>query len=252
MAFDEAHGEVVLFGGNRVLFGRDDEWDTLFADTWVLRGDTWQRRNVPGPSSRAEAAMAWDPRRRRIVLFGGYVRNPEGRTRLADTWEWDGKSWRQVASDGPAARNGAALAYDEERGRIVLSGGPPAFVPAETWEWDGTSWREMPPPHPSSRFNPVMIYHAKIHALVRFGGWTGKERTADTWIRDHAGWRELVVDGPSPRNHSALAYDARRGRAILFGGHDGDRVFGDTWEFDGTSWQQVGTTKPKLRVQNGH
>ena len=73
MTFDGTRGEIVLFGGNRVLFGRDDEWDTLLGDTWVLRDGGWHRRDGHGPAPRAEAAMAYDRRRGRVVLFGGYV-----------------------------------------------------------------------------------------------------------------------------------------------------------------------------------
>ena len=235
-----------------MLFGRDDEWDTLLGDTWVLRDGGWHRRDVRGPAPRAEAAMAYDRRRGRVVLFGGYVRTPDGRTRLGDTWEWDGERWEEKVASGPPPRNGGALAFDERRGRLVLSGGPPAFVTPETWEWDGRAWRAFPPPHPSARFNPVMVSHDGIGALVRFGGWTGTERAADTWLLTGDGWHELTIPGPPPRNHSGMAYDARRQRIVLFGGHDGDRVFGDTWEFDGRQWVQVKRTPPQMRVDNGH
>jgi galactose oxidase-like protein len=253
MAFDEARGETVLFGGNRVLFGAGtEEPGPLLDDTWILRGNRWQRVTTPGPSARAEAAMAHDRRRRRTVLFGGYSMTIEGRVRLGDTWEWDGKRWQMLTADGPQPRNGAALAFDEMRGKVVLSGGPPAFVEPETWEWNGQSWRKSPERSPPGRYNPVMVYHAGLKALVRFGGWTGKVRSSDTWIRRGIEWHEFRGRGPSPRNHSAMAYDALRGRAVLFGGHDGEFVFGDTWEFDGKTWRQVGRAVPQRRVDNKH
>jgi hypothetical protein len=253
MAFDEVRGEIVLFGGNRVLFGAtNNDAATFLDDTWVMRGNSWIRRSVRGPSARAEAAMTYDRRRRRTVLFGGYSRTPGGRVRYGDTWEWDGDRWQMIAADGPAARNGAALAFDDVQGAVVLSGGPPAFVGPETWEWDGHSWRQSPEQPPPGRFNPAMAYHAGLEALLRFGGWTGKARAADTWIRARGQWHEVRGRSPSPRNHSGLAYDAFRGRAVLFGGHDGDFVFGDTWEFDGQAWQQVSRTTPQRRVANNH
>ena len=252
MVFDGARGEIVLFGGNRVLFGPDDEWNTLLGDTWVLRGNRWEQRHVRGPGARAEAAIAYDGRRERVVLFGGYVRTPTGRTRLGDTWEWDGDRWQQVASSGPEPRNGAALAFDARRGTIVLSGGPPAFVAPDAWEWDGRSWRVAAPPHPAPRFNPVMTWHARMGAVLRFGGWTGAVRAADTWVRADAGWQPVHAEGPPARNHAAMAYDVRRGRAVLFGGHDGELVFGDTWEFDGSRWHRMAETPPQPRVRNHH
>jgi hypothetical protein len=253
MAFDETRGEALLFGGNRVLFGTGaPDPNTLLDDTWTLRGSTWRRSSASGPSARAEAAMAYDRRRRRTVLFGGYSIASAGRVRLGDTWEWNGERWYLVATAGPKARNGASLAFDETRGIIVLSGGPPAFVERETWEWNGASWKRSPEPSPPGRFNPVMVYHAGMKALLRFGGWTGKVRAADTWLRTDGAWHEVGGPGPSPRNHAAMAYDSAKRRAVLFGGHDGDFVFGDTWEFDGTAWRQVAGAAPQKRVNNGH
>jgi hypothetical protein len=253
MAFDETRGEIVLFGGNRVLFGpATNDGATFLDDTWVLRGNRWVRQSARGPSARAEAAMAYDPRRRRSVLFGGYSSTVDGRVRFGDTWEWDGERWQLVATEGPAPRNGAALAFDETRGRLVLSGGPPALVGPESWEWDGQSWRQSPEQPPPGRFNPVMTYHGGLKALLRFGGWTGNVRAGDTWIGRRGEWREARGPSPSPRNHAAMAYDSHRSRAVLFGGHDGDFVFGDTWEFDGKAWLQVGRAVPERRVENNH
>ena len=253
MAYDVARGETVLFGGNRVLFGPGAPSPATFlGDTWVLRRDTWSRRDVPGPAPRAEAAMAYDPSRGRIVLFGGYAQTSGGRIRYGDTWEWDGRRWSLMATSGPAPRNGTALAYDENAGVVVLSGGPPAFVGVDTWEWNGTAWRQRVEPSPPARFNPVMVFHRQLNGLLRFGGWTGTARASDTWIRVKGGWREVQSPGPGARNHAAMAYDAGRGRAVLFGGHDGERVFGDTWEFDGTRWSEVKSIPPEPRLNNGH
>ncbi|MGD9902239.1 MAG: kelch repeat-containing protein [Vicinamibacterales bacterium] len=252
MAYDSARGQIILFGGNRVLFGAGDEWQTVLGDTWVFDGERWQRRDAPGPAPRAEAAIAYDPRRDRIVLFGGYGRAADGRVRYGDTWEWDGREWRQVASDGPPPRNGGALAYDERRQVTALSGGPPSLVDPQTWEWDGAAWRAAAGPPPSARFNPVMTYHAGLGGLLRFGGWTGTARDSDTWVRDGGTWRQLTRSGPAARNHAAMAYDTARGVALLFGGHDGTAVFGDTWEFDGQDWRAVASTPPRRRVDNGH
>jgi hypothetical protein len=252
LAYDGARDETVLFGGNRVLFGSGTPDSAGFLDdTWVLRGSVWLRRDVTGPSARAEAATAYDSSRQRIVLFGGYAQTGSGRTRYGDTWEWDGMRWSLMATTGPAPRNGAALAYDDKSGVIVLSGGPPALVGADAWEWDGRSWRRRTD-SPPARFNPSLVYHGRLQALLRFGGWTGTARTADTWLGVDGHWQQLQVPGPPARNHAAMAYDAERGRAVLFGGHDGERVFGDTWEFGANRWIETRSAVPQRRIDNGH
>jgi hypothetical protein len=253
LAFDRRRGEVVVFGGNRVLFGKPGEIATLLADTWVWRDGWWSRRDLMGPSARAEAAMAYDSARGRVVLFGGYERSTDGNVRLGDTWEWDGRRWSLVATSGPAARSGAAMAYDDRRRRMVLFGGrtPPALS-GETWEWDGSAWARVADGGAEPRFNPVMAFDTLAGEVVRFGGWTGHERTADTSIFRAPRWHQLAIAGPSPRNHAAMAYDAGRRRVVLFGGHDGDNVFGDVWEWDGSRWTLADDVPSRPRVENDH
>lgn len=250
MAYHARCHEVVLFGGNRVLFGKDGEIDTFLEDTWTFQGARWTRRSAPGPEPRAEAAMAYDRDRGRIVLFGGYRRSQAGDVRLGDTWEWDGASWARVATEGPSPRNGAALAYDERRRRTVLFGGRGASN--ETWEWDGAVWKQLPASDAPGRFNPAMAYDVSLGSVVRFGGWTGDARSDDTWKLDASRWSLLKRPGPEARNHSSMAYDRVRHVAVLFGGHDGDDVFGDTWEWGADTWRRVGVATPQKRVVNGH
>jgi hypothetical protein len=252
-AFDRARGEAVLFGGNRVLFGREGDLDTMLADTWVWRQGQWSRRDTGGPPARSEPVMAYDSRRQRVVLFGGYQRSPHGSVRLGDTWEWDGSRWARRAVDGPEARSSAALAYDSLRGRMVLFGGrAQTALSGETWEWDGATWARVSEGDADPRFNPVMAFDEAAGMVVRFGGWTGNVRTDDTWVFRAPRWRRLAVTGPSSRNHSAMAYDSRRRRTVLFGGHDGENVFGDTWEWDGRRWTLQAGVPPRRRADNGH
>ena len=250
VAYDERRHEAVLFGGNRVLFGKGDESDTFLADTWRFKDGRWTSAAAKGPSPRAEASMAYDRDRGRIVLFGGYRRTAGVTKRLGDTWEWNGEQWSEVAMDGPAPRNSAAITYDELRRRIVLFGGPGPSN--ETWEWDGGRWTSVNAGAVPGRFNPVMTFDINRGTVVRFGGWTGKERVGDTWALGDRGWVLLNISGPPARNHAAIAYDRSRRRAVLFGGHDGENVFGDTWEWDGAVWTRVAFVVAEKRVDNGH
>jgi len=249
-AYDERNHEAILFGGNRVLFGTGQEKDSFLADTWLLRKDRWIRINAAGPDERAEAAIAYDRDRGRIVLFGGYRRMGEKTQRLGDTWEWNGNRWLKMAVTGPAPRNGAAMAYDQRRHRVVLFGGPGPSN--EMWEWDGHQWTRLQAGDVPGRFNPAMAYDGARHEVVRFGGWTGSTRANDTWVLRSGRWVLLEVAGPPARNHSAIVYDSDRDRVVLFGGHDGDNVFGDTWEWDGVRWTMVASVSPKKFVDNGH
>jgi len=249
-AYDELKHEAILFGGNRVLFGKGGEENSFLGDTWRFRNHRWNEILTPGPGARAEAAIAYDRRRERIVLFGGYRRIGEETQRFGDTWEWNGERWMKMASTGPSPRNSAAMTYDEERGRVVLFGG--SGPSNETWEWDGQRWTPLRAGDVPGRFNPVMVYDAARHEVVRFGGWTGKVRASDTLLLRSGQWVPLNVAGPPARNHSAMVYDRQRNAAVLYGGHDGDNVFGDTWEWDGTTWTMKASVPSEKFVDNGH
>jgi hypothetical protein len=50
-------------------------------------------------SARQRAAVATGTRRKRLVLFGGWARDPGA---LADLWEWNGRRWERIGP-GPQA-----------------------------------------------------------------------------------------------------------------------------------------------------
>jgi hypothetical protein len=91
---------VILFGG-----WLDDE-------TWQWDGSAWSQLAVSGtrPPVRYETAMA--TLGDKIVMFGGRT-TPEGQTRLADTWEWDGAAWKERKVTGPSPRSDHCMATVE-------------------------------------------------------------------------------------------------------------------------------------------
>ena len=99
MAFDAVRNEVVLFGG-RDMSGPSNE-------TWVFTSDKRWTAACSGPcmapSARSEHAMAFDPARGVIVLFGGKA--ADGML-LGDTWEWNGSAWTE---DKPSSSPSPAI-----------------------------------------------------------------------------------------------------------------------------------------------
>ena len=253
MAYDRLRRRVVLFGGNRVLFGRSAADNHYLNDTWEWDGKRWIQMNVPGPSPRSEAAIAFDAARGRTVLFGGHTVTEKERHWLGDTWEWDGKTWLRKHVDGPSPRNSPAMAYDSIRKKVVLFGGRTSEgLSGETWEWDGTSWVEVITGHVEGRFNSVMAYDESRQVMIRFGGRFGGKGLGDTWQYDGLVWKRLTTNGPVPRNHTSMAYDPRGKRMLLFGGHDTENVFGDLWEWNGTSWRLLEDRETKKHLDTVH
>src|SRR5690606_2439544 len=69
--------------------------------------------------------------------------------------------YKQSPHDVPPARRAHAMAYDRERGVVVVFGGSwanPAW-PRDTWEWDGTTWiQKNPTTRPGPRTYHDMVY----------------------------------------------------------------------------------------------
>ena len=104
MAYDAARGVVVMFGGGVPGAGPSGNPPT---DTWTWDGRAWTRAATIGPTARYLHAMAYDSARQRIVMTAGN-RSARPYDVLADTWEWDGTSWKEVGrltpSTSPASR----------------------------------------------------------------------------------------------------------------------------------------------------
>jgi hypothetical protein len=92
-----------------------------YADS--VAGPWTQVATTGPPSPRSNHGLAYDSARGVTVLFGGFATGPPAPRPLADTWEWDGSLWKQVATTGPSPRFFNELAYDSTRGVTVLFGG---------------------------------------------------------------------------------------------------------------------------------
>ncbi|MCA8955860.1 MAG: hypothetical protein KDC87_07290 [Planctomycetes bacterium] len=136
----------------------------------------------------------------------------------ADTWEYDGISWKQVATTGPSGRVYSEMAYDTARARCVLFGGSTvrASLLQDTWEWNGISWTEVKAlTRPPARYGFAMTY-VPGRGVVLFGG-----GTADTWLYNGL-WVDIRTStSPSARMMPAMAVDPTTGRGLLFGGTTG-------------------------------
>lgn len=163
MVYDRIRGRVVLFGGMS-----SERRVNLPGQTWEWNGRWVQRATAASPSPRANPAMAYDPVRGRVVLFGGRI----GRAGvLGDTWEYDGNTWTQrVLATGPAPRAAAGMVYDEAARRIVLTGGTDgSWVPIafrDTWAYDGQRWTRLPSAEVSAMPSLASVVYDSANATM--------------------------------------------------------------------------------------
>lgn len=235
IAFDADRGKAILFGGRSAVDPRAQLGDTW---EWDSATSTWTEIVAPGikPRARFGHAVAYDAARKRVVLFGGYADSDP----MTDTWTWDGASWSRVGTSAtahPAARSGHGMAFDAQRGRVVLYGqsGPfivgsvpgPNTAPTDTWEWDGAGWTKAGNGGNGSvtsdgPYRLPAVYDTQRKQVVRLdvtGGRYQQTFVVKAW--NGSSWSTIngsavgpKVDGASATSYGA-AYDAGRSRLLL-------------------------------------
>jgi M6 family metalloprotease-like protein len=163
--------------------------------TWEWNGSGWRNLGVAAATPPVyDAAVAYDARRRRTVMFGGV---PSSGGALSDaTWEFDGSVWKQ-AGEGtrPPARSDHAMVYQQAAGVTLLLGGWSGSGQLyDLWAWDGSAWSEVPVCDSRAReqWANYAAYDAKRDVVV-----TGGRMAIGAWGEALATW-ELEVESPLP------------------------------------------------------
>jgi hypothetical protein len=172
------------------------------------------------PPGREHAAIAFDPVRREVVLFGGF-----GKT---DTWIWDGTNWEErIVSPHPEATGVPSMAWDTANQRMVLV---TDRDPVVTWFWNGSAWSPSTATGPTSTYYPA-IAPSGSGVLLFQGNTTYRWQSGD--------WVAVTVSSPAPtRNFVAFAYDSLRDRNVLIAGQGTNSYVGEVWELAGTAWSE--------------
>jgi hypothetical protein len=119
------------------------------------------------------------------------------------------------------------MAYDEQRGVVVLFGGYNGSVLGDAWEWDGSTWSLITDGKPSPRRYHAMVYDAAREACMIYGGTDGS-LLGDNWLYRCAllnltveatcpdgGPTRISWEGATPNGHAALIYARNTGSLII-------------------------------------
>ena len=124
----------------------------------------------------------------------------------ADTWEWDGASWTNVAisPNRPSTNRGVAFAFDSVRQALVSFGGS---VTNQSWLWDGAAWTLHPSVSPPSARMSPWVFDPLVDKFVMFGGSVGGNPNVrnggvgggvgGTWVATRRAASTLTVDDPA-------------------------------------------------------
>jgi hypothetical protein len=162
--------------------GRTVAYTTVNFTTYEYDGVDWLPTQPIGvvPSDRYGAAMAYDSKRGRSVLFGGYDAYSSTQLNFCDTWEWDGNIWQlrsdchDAVGEAPPTRYEPCFAYDPGRARSVLVDGfnDQSDDIGDQWEWDGQHWTALAtaPSDGGTPFGSISCYYAAMGYLDVDGG----------------------------------------------------------------------------------
>ena len=127
MAYDSVDKVMIFFGGSGSGGVMTDTW------TYELGTNTWTEKNpVTAPPGRTDGAMAFDPVRGLVMLFGGL----DGSPGYGDTWSYSvqGVNWLNVTpARSPSPRFGHDMVYDDATQVLVVFGGMDTTYRGDTW-----------------------------------------------------------------------------------------------------------------------
>lgn len=166
-------------------------------------------------------------------------------------------AWKQLPSDGPAARWDHHLGGDESGIGLVLFGGRDGAGNAlgDTWMYDikAREWTPVESDAPAPRFGAAVASDPEGDRLILFGGQAGSDFFNDTWAFDFRGrtWTQLESGSaaPAPRYGMPGAIDGN-GAFVISHGFTFDGRFDDTWSFDSDTATWTNVTPESTRPLN--
>ncbi len=221
----------------RFLF---DPWELLLSEPAQLR-----RIEPVGPVAlgRQDFALALDPVRNRLLIFGG--RDPISDSLMSEVFALDltgTPRWSVLPFSGDRLRRGFAQCFvDSLADRLIAVGGHDGVNFGNHWDevwslslagpaaWESWALADtLPDVFVSDNARSIVLDEARRRLLL-YAGYRvdGAPDSAGLWQFDLAtrtGWTEITPPGPLPRARGAncAAFDERTGALYLYGGYGRD------------------------------
>jgi hypothetical protein len=225
LVYNSSDSALILLGGRRS--------GQAFADVWRRDHAGWRTiAATGGPGAIQHGAAAYDPVRRRVVVFGGAV----GRAFSGRTYEWEGARWQVFDVPGPAPRVGHGMAWSQADGGVLLYGGFRENQFRDLWKWDGTRWQQLSNAGPTYTEGHVV---AESDSGIYIVG-PGVENAASVrvWRWHRGAFTPLGPAGPPLRVGATATYDRARRILLYWGGStDAGGPGATTHQFDGVRWR---------------
>ncbi len=204
-----------------------------------------------GPSGREYFATWLDAEHDRVLLYGGFVYQPQQFTPNHELWAYSlsDARWSQLPLSGDAPASAAGRVVPQPGGGALYFGGlddalsaTPYVLKQLTVDEASARWSaDFPAATGRGEYQPSFFYDARRDRYLSVcGGSDGVDGMYHCEVRELrltggvATWAPVAVEGLAPggRNGHAWAYDEATDRLVLFGGDRGGSTLGDTWVLD--------------------
>ncbi|HSW61310.1 MAG TPA: lectin-like protein, partial [bacterium] len=237
MVYFEAEDQYVLFGGSKNI----DMVQYYYSQTWIWTGNYWINTGKTGPGARDNGAMAYDPIRKKAVMFGG--RNSNGTINPVDglryvndgTWEWDGENWLNIPVSGPDPSAGE-MVYDQTAKKMIYYDG----ISGTTWSYNGSIWETLATGGQKLK-NFRMVYDSISNRVLIYGGIKPDYSYSNSvYSFNGSVWTALAAAPYQVAGH-VMWYSKSKNRAYsAFGAYNDLWIdpFRNLLEFNGSVWKE--------------
>jgi N-acetylneuraminic acid mutarotase len=248
MVYDSKRDRIIMFGGRKEATVVRQKVG-VHGDTWAWHNSEWQDlAPAHAPSARYFPGMAYDRDRDKVVLFGGYNYNTDGKTIESrfDTWEFDGNDWSRVNENGPDVSK-ALLVFDAARHETLLVGVDKDFKAVmQRWDSASSSWKAITPSLlPACVNESQLVYRTETQRPFLSGGvCAGTDFLQDSYEWDGTTWVKLETSESTEVVNAAATYDTLRNQVVVFGGYPTFQTTPDstTYVLRSLTWRGVATT----------
>jgi hypothetical protein len=181
-----------------ISYGGQNAERNFDSATYVLKEKTFKALNMYGPGSRFHFGMAYDPLRKKVVLYSGGTR---GKPLDTDVWEFDGTKWERIVPvQKISGRVWASMVYNDKLKMVLMHGGKSNSSDGrfdfsnETWGWDGKTWTLVATNGPTGLLM-ALGYDPKRDVVVAFGGSGDTTMSAHLWELHNGTWKKISENG---------------------------------------------------------
>ncbi|HET6349032.1 MAG TPA: kelch repeat-containing protein [Candidatus Krumholzibacteria bacterium] len=216
--YDSKRKRMVVFAGAQFSHGPPDS-----PDVWGLALDgalEWSALNGTSPSPRYGHAAVYDPRRDRMLMYGGrsdpWVDSDELWACSLDSRP----TWTELHPAGPAPPGGDVDAvYDPAGDRLIVLADGAWSLPLQ----GALQWKQLDPGGSAPAYTSAAVYDSHQHRVVVLGPdnavWTLSLSPVEAWKP-----LDAIASQPVPGGSDAI-YDPRRDRLLLFGEKSNQEVW---------------------------